>query len=331
MVAASVYVGIAIACVVALLVLVVLIIYCVKREQDKWNDRMMRERRRREERQRRNFQRAQMVHPPSYEVSRVLQQPRQPNREIPWSPPPEYKELATPIPGQRSNQTVGIGGVYDTDYYPPHYSEISSVSRNVAPVYTYLPPGVPVLANNTAQIVYNSNTNSSSTNTNNNSSNNNNNRRLQINRSNSSAYRSDNAIQVQVTPRSVLPDVVTSARPTGGNGNSGPISLIHRTQDGANLSRPTNILSSSSSSQINSRSTVDTTSLPNAGSQNSGLPQNPNAPVRSRSGARTPHRSSSRSGIGRHSDATGSSVGASEPNPAATNQIPSQFQDLSLI
>ena len=54
------------------------------------------------------------VQPPSYEASRGRDQVICPvNREVPWSPPPEYKEVATPIPSLRHNQVVGIGGVPD--------------------------------------------------------------------------------------------------------------------------------------------------------------------------------------------------------------------------
>ncbi|GFR98450.1 hypothetical protein ElyMa_002769400 [Elysia marginata] len=313
----SVYVAIAIACVVALLVLAILIIYCMKRQQDKMNERIVRERRRREERQRRNFMRAQMVQPPSYEVSsRGVHQPTYPvEREIPWSPPPEYKELATPVPSLRQNQTVGIGGVHDrpmSNGYPPEYSEISSISRNVPPVFTYMPPGVSPLASNTAPIVSS------------------NNRNMHANQNARLLHRSDSAIQVQVTPRTVLPDVVTSATGRSGSdrtnstnylaGEDARVNSIHA-HPSTNNNRP---------AHNHDRSNFDPTFGRSPGPDSSGAAQTQIAQESYRHHGNTQWRLGSRP-AGTQNEATRSSAEASGPNSRSKNQVTSQLQDLSLI
>ncbi|CAL1544541.1 unnamed protein product [Lymnaea stagnalis] len=132
----SVYVAIGIACVVAVLLFIVFIIYCVKRHNDKENHRHQRERRLREERHRRQLMRTTMVRPPPYDPNRQNLFPS--DREIPFTPPPAYKEVATPLP--RNGQVVGIGDlpygppVYD---YPAHDDVIPTISRNVPPPNTY--------------------------------------------------------------------------------------------------------------------------------------------------------------------------------------------------
>ena len=55
MVNESVYVAVAIACVVALLLIAVIVIYCIKRHQDKEQSRQAREERERRERHRREI------------------------------------------------------------------------------------------------------------------------------------------------------------------------------------------------------------------------------------------------------------------------------------
>ncbi|GFO45020.1 PX domain-containing protein kinase-like protein [Plakobranchus ocellatus] len=224
MVNESVYVAIAIACVVALLMLAIFVIYCIKRQQDKIQERQARERRIREERQRRNHMRVPIVGPPPYEASRGMHQTGfSAHREIPYSPPPEYKEVATPLPTPRHNQSVGIGGVSDRSYgYPPEYNEIPTVSRNVAPANTYFVGSGYYNNLNNANVSTNE-----STSGNNNTVNHINNRNLY----NQSARRAnvvrsnDSTIQVQVSPRvpsraaaaAALPDVVTSTGVANGD------------------------------------------------------------------------------------------------------------------
>ncbi|RUS82138.1 hypothetical protein EGW08_010112 [Elysia chlorotica] len=328
----SVYVAIAIACVVALLLLAIMVIYCVKRQQDKMHERIIRERRLREERQRRNFMRAQMVHPPSYEASRGRDQIICPvNRDIPWSPPPEYKEVATPIPGLRHNQVVGIGGAPDLFNGAAEYNEIPSVSRNVAPAYTYMPPGVSAQANNAVAI---------STNNNSSNINSNNNRNMVGSRTNASTRRSDNAIQVQVSPRAAhsLPDVVTST--TGSNNSIGANNRAQRST-GQNVHHPQSLHSSqggnvhtmANSNTNNDRSNVVSTNRTNtesnrfrtAGTQPSSTynSHSANAPGMSDSG------NSYNEAV--RSPAANQETASSSMSQRAKSQPQSQFQDLSFI
>ncbi|KAH9512833.1 hypothetical protein Btru_036709 [Bulinus truncatus] len=129
----TVYVAIGIACVVAVLLFIVFIIYCVKRHNDKMYSRQARQRRLREERHRRHLMMGHLVRPPPYDPDTpTLVLPY--NRDIPFSPPPAYKEVATPMP--RNGGVVGIG---DLPYGPPVYDYLSNddviptVSSRVAP------------------------------------------------------------------------------------------------------------------------------------------------------------------------------------------------------
>ncbi|KAK0063866.1 ras guanine nucleotide exchange factor P [Biomphalaria pfeifferi] len=111
----TVYVAIGIACVVAVLLFIVFIIYCVKRHNDKLYNRQARERRQREERHRRHLMMGHLVRPPPYDPN-VPSLTLPFNRDLPFSPPPAYKEVATPMP--RNGTIVGLG---DLPYGPPVY------------------------------------------------------------------------------------------------------------------------------------------------------------------------------------------------------------------
>ncbi|CAG5115907.1 unnamed protein product [Candidula unifasciata] len=104
----AIFVAIGIACVVAVLLFIVFTIYCT------------RQRRAREERHRRHLMRANIVQPPPYDSNRRNVIPI--NRAvIPFSPPPEYKELATPLATHRNPTRYG-----ETNYVSPNGNSVTT-------------------------------------------------------------------------------------------------------------------------------------------------------------------------------------------------------------
>ena len=206
--------------------------------------------------------------------------------------------------------------------YSQEYSEIPSVSRNVAPVYTYMPPGVSPHINNARHINNNTNNHSSS------SSNTINNRNIAGSYTNLSSHRGENAIQVQVSPRStrVLPDVVTST--TGSSSNIWANNSSQRPQQHPRSPGTSQRGNAQNNNTNNHRSNWATTNPASSDPDRSGLVQAQPTSVGSSHIISTP----GRSGTGSiNNDAIRNNAEGQEATQGAKNQVRSQFQDLSFI